>query len=58
MTHEIADTLFEPYGVMGRTQAIVVCSCGWRSNPGGRDEVASEFTEHVTKGEELRSLFR
>ena len=55
MTHELVDTEFIRRGLID--YAIVVCSCGWRSEPGGRDEVASAFEEHAGPGQALRDLF-
>lgn len=55
MSHEHVDTRTVRRGMID--YAIVVCSCGWESEPGGRDEVASQFEEHVTKGQALRDLF-
>jgi hypothetical protein len=56
MEHELVDTETRDY--LRSFMARAVCSCGWKSEWGGRDEVAREFTMHATKGEELRSLFR
>lgn len=61
MTHEHVDTILssERFGSGFETlMGVAVCSCGWRSVPGGRDEVARQFAEHVGPGQALRDLFQ